>query len=60
MVDELSGVQFGLKSYLQFQMELALHTCSILKSHNMILDQVALQSVQFPVLIGWFILLHDV
>ena len=31
MVIELSGVQFGLKSYLRFQIELALRARSILK-----------------------------
>ena len=45
MVIELSGVQFGLKSYLRFQIELALRARSILKPR--VWFQTKLHSTQF-------------
>ena len=42
---DLMSCNFGLKTYLWFQIKVML--CLTFKSHNMILHQTALQSVQF-------------
>ena len=44
---DFMSCNFGLKTYLWFQIKVMLCTCLTLKSHNMILHQIALQSVQF-------------
>ena len=44
---EINGKKFGLKSYLWFQIELG-------RNHAMISDQIALHSVQLPLLRGAF------